>query len=76
MMGGEEKAEVAVARVYLRPIQTNIANAKCCLRSTTMDLTPAGLFEDYHQDFDHLIQSIRTKLEIEVKEQQGGQWLP
>ncbi|PBK73494.1 vesicle transport v-snare protein vti1 [Armillaria solidipes] len=38
-----------------------------------MDATPAGLFEDYHQDFDHLIQSIRGKLEVEVKEQQGEQ---
>ncbi|KAG7446653.1 vesicle transport v-snare protein vti1 [Guyanagaster necrorhizus] len=38
-----------------------------------MDATPTDLFESYHQDFAHLIQSVRGKLEVEVKEQQGEQ---
>ncbi|KAF9023970.1 vesicle transport v-snare protein vti1 [Hymenopellis radicata] len=35
--------------------------------------TPAGLFDSYSQDYDHTIKSIRTKLEVEAKDQFGEQ---
>jgi hypothetical protein len=37
-----------------------------------MDQTPAALFDAYFQDFSHIIESIRTKLDTEIKEQRGG----
>ncbi|KAJ8092823.1 t-SNARE VTI1 [Marasmius tenuissimus] len=36
-----------------------------------MDETPASLFDAYHQDFEHIIRSVRDKLEREVVEQYG-----
>ncbi|KAK7445127.1 t-SNARE VTI1 [Stygiomarasmius scandens] len=38
-----------------------------------MDSTPAALFESYHQDFEHIIRSVKQKLEKDVKEQRGEQ---
>lgn len=37
-----------------------------------MDLTPTALFESYEQDFQHVIQSIREKVEGAGKDQKGG----
>ncbi|TFK32549.1 vesicle transport v-snare protein vti1 [Crucibulum laeve] len=38
-----------------------------------MDPTPTSLFESYEQDFHHIIQSIREKLEGDGKDQRGEQ---
>ncbi|KAL0563915.1 t-SNARE VTI1 [Marasmius crinis-equi] len=38
-----------------------------------MDETPTGLFNAYHQDFEHIIRSVRDKLERDVHEQHGEQ---
>ncbi|TFK26022.1 V-snare-domain-containing protein [Coprinopsis marcescibilis] len=38
-----------------------------------MDQTPAALFESYSQDFQHLVQSIKEKLEGDAKNQIGEQ---
>jgi len=38
-----------------------------------MDLTPTALFDSYEQDFQHVIQSIREKVEGAGKDQKGEQ---
>lgn len=37
-----------------------------------MDSSPAGLFDSYDQDFKHIIQGIRDKLEGSGKPERGG----
>lgn len=36
-----------------------------------MDHTPASLFDAYEQDFVHLVESVKTKLD-EIRDQRGG----
>lgn len=43
--------------------------------SPPMDSTPASLFDSFDQDFQHIVQSIKAKLDGEVKTQQGGVFL-
>ncbi|ESK90135.1 vesicle transport v-snare protein vti1 [Moniliophthora roreri MCA 2997] len=38
-----------------------------------MDSTPTTLFDAYYQDYEHIIESVRNKLEKQVQEQQGEQ---
>lgn len=38
-----------------------------------MDNSPSGLFDSYEQDFQHIIESVRDKLEGNGKDEQGGQ---
>jgi vesicle transport through interaction with t-SNAREs 1 len=40
-----------------------------------MEHTPATLFDAYDADYQHLISSIKTKLDVEIKNQQGGKCL-
>lgn len=37
-----------------------------------MDTSPTALFDSYEQDFKQIIQSIRTKLEGDAQDAQGG----
>ncbi|KAK7038725.1 t-SNARE VTI1 [Paramarasmius palmivorus] len=38
-----------------------------------MDPTPTTLFDAYYQDYEHIIESVRNKLEKQVQEQHGEQ---
>ena len=40
-----------------------------------MDQSPTALFDNYEQDFQQISSSIRTKLDDEAKNQQGGEFL-
>lgn len=37
-----------------------------------MDQSPTALFDSYESDFQQVSESIRAKLEVEAKNQQGG----
>jgi hypothetical protein len=37
-----------------------------------MDPTPANLFDSYDQDFQHLCDSIKHKLDVDARDQIGG----
>lgn len=48
-----------------------ISIIQSCLTTVTMS-TPDNLFDAYHSDYQHLIGSVRNKLEKDAQEQQGG----
>ncbi len=39
-----------------------------------MDQSPTALFDTYESDFQQITASIRSKLDEDAKNQQGGQW--
>lgn len=41
-----------------------------------MDTTPAGLFDSYDADFQSILDSVKQKLDVNVKNEVGGMRVP
>lgn len=59
------------------PCQCELSLVFRSVTTSTMDSSPASLFNSYEQDFQQILQSIRDKLEGDGADQRGGGlWTP